>query len=88
VWETASNNANATVSGVMSLSSSTGNLKVKGAITSAGFKHSDSTTGTDSYVLLAGGGTKPIEEFENTATVEGDTLVLTKGSVVGTTIVF
>ena len=47
----------------MSLGSATGNLKVKGSVTANGFKHSDSTTGTNDYVLLAGGGTKAISDF-------------------------
>ena len=66
VWEAASNTANATVSGIMSLGSATGNLKVKGSVTANGFKHSDSTTGTNDYVLLAGGGTKAISDFAGT----------------------
>lgn len=47
----------------MSLGSATGNLKVKGSVTANGFKHSDSTTGTNDYVLLAGGGTKALSDF-------------------------
>ena len=42
---------------------------------------------SNDYVVLAGGGTKALSEFENTATVEGDTLILSRGSVSGTTII-
>ena len=86
VWEAASNTANATVSGIMSLGSATGNLKVKGSVTANGFKHSDSTTGTNDYVLLAGGGTKPLSDFgSGSGNVSGsgltaDYIVLGNGS--------
>ena len=63
IWEACANSGNATPGGIMALSSNTGNLKVKGAITANGFKHSDSTTGTNDYILLAGGGTKAISDF-------------------------
>lgn len=62
-WEAASNSANAAVSGIMALSSATGNLKVKGSVTANGFKHSDATKGNNNYVLLAGGDAKPLSEF-------------------------
>lgn len=62
-WEAASNSANAAVSGIMALSSATGNLKVKGSVTANGFKHSDATKGNNNYVLLAGGGSKALSEF-------------------------
>ena len=53
----------------MSLGSATGNLKVKGAVTAAGFKHSDSTTGTNNYILLAGGGTKAVSDFATSSSL-------------------
>lgn len=63
IWEAASNSANAALVGKMALSSTTGNLKVAGSVTANGFKHSDTTTGTNDYVLLAGGGTKAVGDF-------------------------
>lgn len=60
IWEAASNTANADPVGIMALSSTTGNLKVKGSITAASIKKTD---GADTHVLLAGGGTKAISEI-------------------------
>ena len=78
-WEAASNSANAAVSGIMALSSATGNLKVKGSVTANGFKHSDSTKGNNNYVLLAGGDAKPLSEFAlggNIQVKSGDILAI------------
>lgn len=78
-WEAASNSANAAVSGIMALSSATGNLKVKGSVTANGFKHSDTTKGNNSYVLLAGGDAKPLSEFAlggNIQVKSGDILAI------------
>lgn len=61
IWEGAANGG-APV-GKMALSSNTGNLKVAGSVTANGFKHSDTTKGNNSYVLLAGGDAKPLSEF-------------------------
>ena len=65
----------------MALSSNTGNLKVKGAITANGFKHSDSTTGNNNYVLLAGGGTKAVNTFQpagNYVTIDTEQIITGK----------
>lgn len=78
-WEAASNSANAAVSGIMALSSTTGNLKVKGSVTANGFKHSDATKGNNNYVLLAGGDAKPLSEFAlggNIQVKSGDILAI------------
>jgi hypothetical protein len=78
-WEAASNSANAAVSGIMALSSATGNLKVKGSVTANGFKHSDATKGNNNYVLLAGGDAKPLSEFAlggNIQVKSGDILAI------------
>lgn len=37
-----------------------------GSLTAKGFKYNDATTGTNSYVLLAGGGTKALSDFTDT----------------------
>lgn len=50
----------------MALSSNSGNLTVTGSVTANGFKHSDATTGNNNYVLLAGGGTKAIDDITGT----------------------
>lgn len=63
IWEACKNSNTATPVGKMALSSNTGNLTVAGSVTANGFKHSDATTGTNDYVLLAGGSTKPISDF-------------------------
>lgn len=51
---------------VLTLAYNSGNATVKGSVTANGFKHSNSTTGTNDYVLLAGGGTKALSEFTGT----------------------
>lgn len=48
---------------VLTLAYNSGNATVKGSVTANGFKHSNSTTGTNDYVLLAGGGTKSLSDF-------------------------
>ena len=48
---------------VLTLAYNSGNATVKGSVTADGFKHSNSTTGTNDYVLLAGGGTKSLSDF-------------------------
>ena len=63
IWEACENKSSATPVGKMALSSNTGNLKVAGSVTANGFKHSDTTKGNNSYVLLAGGDAKPLSEF-------------------------
>lgn len=63
IWEACGNTSNAIPVGKMALSSSTGNLKVAGSVTANGFKHSDTTKGSNSYVLLAGGDAKPLSDF-------------------------
>jgi hypothetical protein len=63
IWEACKNSNTVAPVGKMALSSNTGNLTVAGSVTANGFKHSDATTGTNDYVLLAGGSTKPISEF-------------------------
>jgi hypothetical protein len=66
IWEACQNSNTATPVGKMALSSNTGNLTVAGSVTANGFKHSDATTGNNNYVLLAGGGTKAIDDITGT----------------------
>lgn len=53
---------------VLTLAYNSGNATVKGSVTANGFKHSNATTGTNDYVLLAGGGTKALSDFSSSDT--------------------
>lgn len=56
-----------------------GNLVTTGSSTAGGFIHSDTTKGTNDYVLLAGGDAKPLSEFQ----IAGAYLPLSGGTMTG-----